>query len=122
MSADWPCPGYKGPQPWEAENTPELTQSHRMISSGDAGDEVAELASLLAYLGYATTISAGQNPYAAYDSGVSDAVRAFCADYGVEEDPTVRRARTEDTVGPWIWEALTRAVNKKLAEQDKQGS
>jgi peptidoglycan hydrolase-like protein with peptidoglycan-binding domain len=118
MAAEWPCPGYSGPQPWEADNPPALTQNHLMLSSGSAGDEVVELAALLAHLGYGTTISAGQNPHAIYDSGVSDAVRAFCTDYGVSEDPQVRAARTEDTVGPWIWEALVRAVHKKLAGQE----
>lgn len=115
MAAEWPCPGYTGPQPWEAENPPALTQNHLMISSGSAGPEVVELAALLAHLGYGTTISDGQNPHAIYDTGVSEAVRSFCADYGVQEDPAVRQARTEDTVGPWIWEALMRAVHKKLA-------
>jgi hypothetical protein len=115
MDPNWPFAGYTGPQPWEADNPPTLTQNHLMLSAGSSGDEVVELAALLAYLGYGTTISAGQNPHAIYDTGVSDAVRAFCADYGVEEDPKVRAARTEDTVGPWIWEALVRAVHKKIA-------
>lgn len=118
MPADWPHAGYTGPQPWEAGNPPALTQNHLMVSSGSAGEEVVELAALLAHLGYGTSISAGQNPHAIYDAGVSDAVRAFCADYGVTEDPAVRQARTEDTVGPWIWEAIVRAVHKKLAGQE----
>jgi peptidoglycan hydrolase-like protein with peptidoglycan-binding domain len=115
MAADWPCAGYTGPQPWEADNPPALTQNRLMVSAGSAGDEVVELAGLLAHLGYGTSISSGNNPHAIYDEGVSDAVRAFCSDYGVQEDPKVRSARTEDTVGPWIWEALTRAVHKKIA-------
>jgi len=114
MDAAWPFVGYQGPQPWEADNPPMLTQTHLMLSSGMAGDEVVELAGLLAYLGYGTSISAGQNPHAIYDTGVSAAVRAFCNDYGVEEDPRVRAARTDDTVGPWLWEALVRAVHKKV--------
>lgn len=117
MDAEWPFAGYSGPQPWEADNPPALTQNHLMISSGFAGPEVVELAGLLAHLGFGTSISGGQNPHAIYDSGVSDAVRAFCQAYGVEEDPKVRAARTEDTVGPWIWEALTRAVFKKVAAE-----
>jgi peptidoglycan hydrolase-like protein with peptidoglycan-binding domain len=115
MTEDWPCAGYTGPQPWEADNPPALTQDHLMISAGSAGPEVVELAALLAHLGYGSTITTGDNPHAIYDTGVSDAVRAFCMEYGVQEDPKVRAARTEDTVGPWIWEALTRAVHKKLA-------
>jgi peptidoglycan hydrolase-like protein with peptidoglycan-binding domain len=117
MDASWPCKGYNGPQPWDADNPPTLTQNHLMVSSGTAGDEVVELAALLARLGYGTSISAGQNPHAIYDNGVSEAVVAFCRDFGVEEDPQVRRARTEDTVGPWIWEALTRAVHKQIAQE-----
>jgi peptidoglycan hydrolase-like protein with peptidoglycan-binding domain len=116
MPTEWPVKGYNGPQPWEAENPPELTQNHLMVSSGSAGDEVVELAALLAHLGYGTSISSGQNPHAIYDSGISEAVKAFCQDYGVAEDPAVLRARTDDTVGPWLWEALVRAVHKKLAE------
>jgi len=115
MPPEWPCTGYAGPQPWEADNPPTLTQNHLMLSSGSAGPEVVELAALLAHLGFGTTISSGQNPHAIYDTGVSEAVRAFCTAYGVQEDPSVRQARTEDTVGPWIWEALVRAVHKKLA-------
>lgn len=115
MPQDWPCAGYSGPQPWEADNPPALTQNHLMVSSGSAGEEVVELAALLAHLGFGTSISAGQNPHAIYDTGVSDAMRAFCEAYGVAEDPQVLQARTPDTVGPWLWEALTRAVHKKLA-------
>jgi peptidoglycan hydrolase-like protein with peptidoglycan-binding domain len=114
MDAAWPFVGYQGPQPWEAVNPPMLTQNHLMLSAGMSGEEVVELAGLLAYLGYGTSISAGQNPHAIYDTGVSAAVRAFCQDYGVEEDPKVRAARTDDTVGPWLWEALVRAVHKKV--------
>lgn len=122
MPQEWPAQGYTGAQPWEAENPPALTQNHLMVSSGSAGDEVVELAALLAHLGYATSISRGQNPHSIYDDGLAAAVRSFCSDYGVEEDPQVRRARTEDTVGPWIWEALTRAVHKKLAaDRDVDG-
>lgn len=117
MDADWPHVGYTGPQPWEAENPPVLTQNHLMLSSGSSGDEVVELCAYLAHLGYGTSISAGQNPHAIYDSGVTDALRAFCTDYGVEEDPQVRRARTEDTCGPWLWEAITRAAHKKIASE-----
>lgn len=112
MDTSWPFQGYSGPQPWEADNTPTLTQNHLMLSSGSSGPEVVELAALLGELGYATNITAGQNPHAIYDQGISAAVQSFCRDYGVAEDPAVRRARTEDTVGPWIWEALTRAVHK----------
>lgn len=118
MAAEWPCPGYSGPQPWEAENPPALTQNHLMVSSGSAGPEVVAIAALLAHLGYGTSISAGENPHAIYDTGVSEAVRKFCVDYGVAEDPQVRAARTDDTVGPWLWEALVRAVHKKLAAQE----
>lgn len=121
MDAAWPFVGYNGPQPWEADNPPMLTTNHLMLSAGMSGPEVVELAGLLAYLGYGTSISAGQNPHAIYDSGVSEAVRAFCRDYGVQEDPQVRQARTDDTVGPWLWEALVRAVHKKVAQdQDQQ--
>lgn len=117
MDQNWPFKGYDGPQPFEADNTPALTQNHLMVSSGAAGPEVAELADLLAKLGYTSSISHGQNPTNTYDDTVVGAVRAFCSEWGVEEDPAVRAARTPDTVGPWLWEALTRAVGKQEAEQ-----
>jgi Protein of unknown function (DUF2510) len=116
MDPAWPYVGYSGPQPWEAENTPTLKQEHRMLSPGASGHEVVALAALLGQLGYASTITAGQNPHAIYDSGVTGAVEAFCRDYGVQEDPAIERARTPQTVGPWIWEALVRAAQKKAAE------
>jgi hypothetical protein len=122
LPQEWPFRGYDGPQPWESENPPELTQAHLMLSSGADGPEVVQLAALLEYLGYPTNVSAGRNPFAAYDAGVSDAVRQFCADYGIAEDPKVLTARTPDTVGPWIWEALTRVCYKAAAERAEQGS
>ena len=51
-----------------------------------------------------------------FDDSIRAAVAAFCSDYGVAEDPKVLQARTQDTVGPWLWEALVRAVHKKAAE------
>ena len=116
MDAEWPHPGYTGPQPWEADNPPTLTQNHLMLGSGAAGEEVVELASHLAYLGYGLSISVGQNPHQMFDDSIRAAVAAFCSDYGVAEDPKVLQARTQDTVGPWLWEALVRAVHKKAAE------
>jgi peptidoglycan hydrolase-like protein with peptidoglycan-binding domain len=114
LPAEWPHAGYTGPQPWEAENPPALTQNHLMVSGGSAGAEVVELAAYLGALGYQTGI--GDNPHAVYDSRLAGAVAQFSADYGCQEDPAVLRARTEDTVGPWLWEALVRAVHKKIAE------
>ncbi|HET6570407.1 MAG TPA: hypothetical protein VFG58_02850, partial [Solirubrobacterales bacterium] len=116
MDPEWPCRGYGGPQPWEADNPPTLTQNHLMLGSGAAGEEVVELASHLAYLGYGSSISVGQNPHQMFDDSIRAAVAAFCSDYGVAEDPKVLQARTQDTVGPWLWEALVRAVHKKAAE------
>lgn len=113
MPQEWPCRGYSGPQPWQATNTPELTQNERMVSGGSAGPEVVRLAALLAAIGYSTSIAEGRNPHAIYD--FADVVAAFCTDYGVQEDPAVISARTADTVGPWIWEALTRATQKRDA-------
>jgi peptidoglycan hydrolase-like protein with peptidoglycan-binding domain len=117
MDSEWPFRGYDGPQPWEADNTPELTTNHLMVSAGSAGPEVAELADLLSRLGYSTSISTGQNPTNTYDNTVADAVRQFGADFGVREDPKVLQARTDDTVGPWLWEALTRAVYKQANKE-----
>jgi hypothetical protein len=112
MDADWPYRGYSGPQPWEAQNTPELTQNHLMIGLGASGPEVVELGALLGALGYGSSITSGRNPHGVYDDSVAAALQQFCSDYGAAEDPVVLRARTADTCGPWLWETLTRAVAK----------
>jgi len=121
MGASWPCPGYAGPQPWQAEDPPPLTQDHLMLSPGASGPAVAHLGAMLGYLGYGSSVTSGQNPHAAYDASVVDAVQAFCRDYNVEEDPAIIRARTLDTVGPWIWQALTMAVAKRANETPATG-
>lgn len=116
MDAGWPFKGYSGPQAYEAENPPTLTQNHLMLSPGMTGPEVVELAALLGQLGYGSSITSGQNPHAIFDDSLVRALGEFGREYGVEEDPAVLRARTPDTVGPWTWEALVRAVHKKSSE------
>jgi len=112
LPPEWPFKGFNGAQPWQAVNPPEITHSERMITSGTAGPEVVRLAGLLEALGYPTSISQGGNPHAIYDAEVASAVRSFCAEYGVQEDPKIVAAMTADVVGPWLWEALIRAAHK----------
>lgn len=110
MPDNWPCKGYTGPQPWEADNPPELTHDHGLLASGAAGAEVVELAALLAALGYETQISRGQNPHAIFGDSERAAVNQFRADYNVQEAPEVIAATIPSVVGPWTWEALHSAV------------
>lgn len=117
LPQDWPKRGYSGPQAWEATNPPEITHNQRLITSGTHGPEVIELCALLARLGLSTPISQGLNPHAIYETATAAAVRQFCTEYGVSEDPTIVSAMSEDVVGPWLWEALFRAVHKAGQEQ-----
>jgi hypothetical protein len=112
LPPEWPYKGFQGTQPWEADNPPAITHDQRMLSSGTAGPAVAELGALLADVGIPTSISEGGNPHAIYDAQMGAAVRRFCAEYGVSEDPAIVAAMTPDVVGPWIWEALIRAARK----------
>lgn len=113
---DWPSKGYDGPQPWEAEDPPELTHDHGLLSSGGAGEDVVELAALLERLGFETQYSRGQNPQAIYGESERAAVEAFRQAYGVREDPAIVAATIPSVVGPWTWEALYRAVRLEDAQ------
>jgi len=112
LPPEWPFKGFTGCQPWEAENPPTITHDRRMLTSGTNGPEVAELGALLGVIGYPNPITAGQNPHAIYDTELAAAVRQFCSEFGVSEDPAIVAAMTADVVGPWIWEALNRAARK----------
>jgi hypothetical protein len=107
---NWPQQGYDGPQPWEVENPPDLTHDRGIIISGSAGAAVVELAACLAHVGIGTSISEGGNVHAIYGPTEAAAVQEFCRVYGVAEDPVYVRAGGPGVVGPWIWEALFRAV------------
>lgn len=110
LPAEWPYAGYSGPQPWEVKHPPTVTHDRGFVTSGSAGELVVELAACLARLGYATKLSMGANPHAIYGQSEAEAVRAFCAAYGVAEEPSIVKATTPSVVGVWIWEALFRAV------------
>jgi hypothetical protein len=132
--ADWPSKGYDGEQPWEVVDpyseearrlheepgSPNdvapivLTHSHPILTSGSGGVEVAELAQKLAALGYRTSISRGENPFATLDPSVMAAVNQFRDDYGVREDPGSFGGEeiARNHVGPYTWEALDRAVER----------
>lgn len=136
--AAWPQVGGVGDaQPWDLRShglpQPGVTRDHLppgqpdelspvviahskpILAPGTAGDQVAELAGHLATLGYSNSISQGRNHANAFDDTVMAAVNSFKRDFHVTEDPSqFRDAReAESVVGPWIWEAVLRAV--KLA-------
>lgn len=119
LPEDWPTRGYSGPQPWEASNPPELTHDKGLLTSGEAGDDVVELCQLLANLGIETSTSRGENPHGIFDDSVRAGVEAFRAQYGVKEDPQVVAATIAAVVGPWTWEALSRAAAKARAEAER---
>lgn len=116
LPAEWPYKGYDGPQAFEVVNPPEFVQNRRALTAGTDGQEVIDLAGLLETLGYETSISQGGNAHGIYDNDVAAAVERFCDDYGVSEDPKLRTALGENVVGPWLWEAITRAAWKAQSE------
>lgn len=118
MPAEWPTRGYDGPQAWEASNPPELSHDRGLLTSGEVGEDVIELCSLLATLGIETSISRGQNPHAVFDDSVRAGLDAFRSSYNVLEDPQVVAATIPAVVGPYTWEALFRAAAKAEAEAD----
>lgn len=133
----WPWLGGDGadlPQPWDLKGhglpQPGVTRDHLpggqpdelspvvvshskpILGPGTAGDAVADLAGLLAKLGYSSSISQGRNHTYNFDDTVAAAVSMFKRDYHVVEDPSqfpdARQAET--LVGPWVWEAVLRAA------------
>lgn len=112
-SCAWATKGYDGPQPWEgdADQGPEINHSRATLTSGSAGPDVAELCELLRRLGYETSYSQGENPFAILAASELAAVERFRSDYGVQEDPSAFAAHeAANHVGPWTWEALNRAA------------
>ena len=116
LPRDWPRKGYHGPQPWEVDEPPALTHGHGFIASGEAGEDVELACRLLAYAGYETSVSRGENPLAVWGESERQAVDAFRRDYGIEEDPAVVSATVTGVVGPWTWEALYRVGRRPAAE------
>lgn len=109
---DWGSKGYTGPQPWESDDA--VVIDHRMptLASGSDGPAVLELGARLAKLGYESSVSRGENPFAILDPTLLDAVRDFRADFGVHDDYRTF-ADPDDAanhVGPFTWEALLRAT------------
>jgi hypothetical protein len=136
----WPSRGYDGPQPWDLKglgiaaaaadlepgepNTVApvvVGHGHPVLTSGAAGEAVAELGRRLKALGYPTSISAGENPFNVYDDTVAQAVQLFRGEFNVHEDPAGfggnhpdgERA-AERHVGPYTWEAVIRASDREL--------
>lgn len=144
--ADWPQPNDQRAQPWENEGvsredrdklldnpgTPDTASAivigHSMpiLSSGSGGEQasfVRELGRRLNILGYTTSIGTNVNPWANCDESVMGAVERFREEHNVQEDPTAwggntaaGRQRADAHIGPWTWEAIIRASDRKLAE------
>lgn len=111
----WPSKGYTGPQPWEVEDPPALGHAHGLLIVGSAGDDVRTLCALLAYAGYETSVSRGENPLCIFDGSVKAAVEGFRRAYGITEDPGIISASTADVAGPWTWAALYRIARRRKA-------
>jgi hypothetical protein len=115
LSADWPQKGYTGPQPWQVTGPITLSHGQGFLIPGSAGAEVETLARLLAYAGYPTSSSRGENPLGIFGESEREAANAFRTAYGIEEDPAVIAASVPEVVGPWTWEALYRIAVRKAA-------
>lgn len=91
-----------------------------LLSYGSQGDDVREIALRLGELGYANTVTRGQNPYGVYDESIHQNVEAFRRDYNVAEDPSAfvrepdRQAASH--AGPWTLEAVFRVSDRKRSE------
>ena len=102
-----------------------IGHSMPILSSGSGGDQswaVAELARRLKILGITTSVGTAQNPFAVLDQSVMSAVERFREEHNVHEDPTAfggntsaGRQRASAHIGPWTWEAVIRASERKLA-------
>lgn len=97
-----------------------------ILTAGAGGEQawaVRELARRLQVLGYQTDVGTTNNPFATVTSSVMGAVEHFREEHNVEEDPTAfggntaaARSRAATHVGPWTWEALIRASERKLTK------
>lgn len=103
-----------------------ITHSMPILTAGSGGDQswaVRELARRLHVLGYQTDVGTTNNPFATVTSSVLGAVEHFREEHNVEEDPTAfggntsaGRERARSHIGPWTWEAVIRASERKLAD------
>lgn len=131
---NWPQKGSDLPQPWDFEQhdlpRPGVTRDYLpggqpdelspvvpahgrpILTSGMGGSAVAELGEALCRLGYPNSISKGTNHTFHFDDSVAAAVATFGRDYGVKEDPSQFPPQHDPAgyVGPWLWEAILRAV------------
>jgi hypothetical protein len=110
----WGSKGYDGKQPWEdggPKHEP-IVHGKPQLTSGSDGQAVIELGARLNALGYESSLSRGENPFAILDESVLDAVRAFRRDHGVREDPRgyTSESDADNHVGPFTWEALLAAT------------
>lgn len=143
----WPSKGgFDGPQPWDLKalkiDPTDLEPGERdtlspvvidhglpILTSGESGAPVLELAHRLADLGYPTSIARGQNAFNVYDDTVAQAVDLFRGEWGIEEDPHLfgglhpaAREAAARHVGPYTWEALIRASDRERKKRDREAA
>lgn len=125
FDASWPVKGGADvPQPWDHDafggDEPvvpiEISHPYPILTSGSGDPSVQTLGRMLGDLGFANSVSRGENPFGSVDATVMAAVESFRSSYGVEEDPTGFGGMTSGGrrvagahIGPWTWEAVTRA-------------
>lgn len=132
--AGWASEGYDGPQPWDHDAlgvggrekeiapgepntiTPTVTHNHPILTSGSTHPVVHELGRKLADLGFANSVSRGENPFGVVDQSIATAVDSFRNRYGVQEDPSgfgganaAGRQLAAAHIGPWTIEAILHA-------------
>jgi hypothetical protein len=93
-----------------------ITHGRPLLTYGSSDPSVQELGRILGELGYANSVSDGQNPFGSVDNTVMAAVYQFRDAYHVQEDPSGfggntpdGRSRAAAHIGPWTWEAILRA-------------
>lgn len=134
----WPSKDYSGPQPWEHDKlgisreerdnvgsdpntvTPTVSHSHPILTSGSAHPCVHEIGRKLGELGFANSVSKGENPFGTVDQTVLTAVQSFRDQYGIRPDPSEHGGNTasgrtlaENHLDGWTVEGILRAWEGK---------
>ena len=120
----WPQRGASSDttQPWQDPDSGITPRAGLpVLASGSADPAAPVIFAALARLGYDTPITRGENPVGVIGPEELAAVRAFRADYGVQEDPDAIVGTPDSVVGPWTAEAILRADEHAQAGDDAAG-
>lgn len=99
-------------EPDSAQAPKVIAHGKPILTSGSGGPVVHELGALLAELGYESSVSRGENPFAIVDPSVLEAVQAFRRDHDVAEAvESFPEADRDRYVGPVTWQALLDATS-----------